>query len=539
MPFRETAGDDSSATLALAFRALEEGQPQEARELAQSVLIAAKAGSDLYFEARALSCLAHCDRVSARLRRASVTSRTAARLFKQLGAQEEEATALTTLAHVSMLLGRNDEAVEAALLCVRLCNLESPKPQAVFAHNCLGLAYCWSGNFDLANSALASAIEIAKRCDPPVTTYQPRLNLAWVEAARLVDERYRTSSMQETETFARLVDDFQQLTASHDWVTISAAASPTGGTVSFVLASLLACWQGNAELAKSQADLAVRSLSGTVTWLDSLVHWVMAEIAWSAADWTTGESSLAEMKEYALAVEHEQLACVAHLLLAQVHELQGKHEAALMEHRALRIRERRMSSESLASRQAVVKWQLDARESERHLQTALIASKQFERWSLEDALTGIANRRLFEQTLGDRLQRSISSGRSLAVAMIDVDHFKAVNDTFSHQVGDRVLKTLASMLVTTVRVNDLAARLAGDEFVILFDDADLATAEEICQRIHTAVGAFDWNSVASGLAVSVSIGVGSATPGDTAETLLRRSDKSMYDVKLGATTPNR
>lgn len=254
-------------------------------------------------------------------------------------------------------------------------------------------------------------------------------------------------------------------------------------------------------------------------------------MAWAGADGATPEAALAEMRELALAVEHEQLACNAHLLLAQLFEWQGKHGAAQAAHRALRVRERHMRSESVSSREAVVTWQLGARKSERHLQQALVASKQFERWSLEDALTGIANRRSFEQMLAERMQSTVAAGRLLTVAMIDVDHFKAVNDTRTHQVGDRVLETLASVMTAAVRAYDLPARLAGDEFVVLFDNADAEVALEVCKRIRSAIATFDWDSIADGLRVTVSIGIADAVEGDTAESLLHRSDKSMYTVK--------
>ena len=167
------------------------------------------------------------------------------------------------------------------------------------------------------------------------------------------------------------------------------------------------------------------------------------------------------------------------------------------------------------------------------MQQALVASRQFERWSLEDALTGIANRRHFEGALADRLRSSALDGRPVTVAMIDVNQFKAINDTFTHQVGDRVLKTLATVLSSAVRSNDLPARLAGDEFVILFDGASVQTADDVCERVQRAVAGFDWPSIAPGLRVGLSIGVGQAIEGDSVETLLQRSDRSMYAVKPG------
>jgi diguanylate cyclase (GGDEF)-like protein len=190
-----------------------------------------------------------------------------------------------------------------------------------------------------------------------------------------------------------------------------------------------------------------------------------------------------------------------------------------------------MRSDSVSSREAVVKWQLGARQSEAHLQRALVESKQFERWSFEDPLTGLANRRYFEQELGERLSRAAGDGRPLTVAMIDLDHFKAVNDTYTHQVGDSVLSALAGIMAATVRQGDLPARLAGDEFVVLFNDADATVAGEICERIRGGIAAFDWDAIAPGLHASVSIGIATAIEGDTVGTLLHRSDQSMYTVK--------
>jgi diguanylate cyclase (GGDEF)-like protein len=366
-----------------------------------------------------------------------------------------------------------------------------------------------------------------------VRTYQPRLNRVWVEAARLTDERYQTGRMGSLDKLSELVGECWRREMSGEGLMFLPGMQPIGRTISLVMKGLHSSWQGEFDAARVHVDNAIGSLGGIVTWLDSLVRWAVAELAWAQRDWPVAEAALDEMKSLALDVEHEQLACVAHLLLAQVFEVQGKHAQARVEHRALRLRERRMAGESLSSREAVVTWQLGARQSERHLQQALVASKQFERWSLEDALTGIANRRCFEQTLSERLRTVTAGSRPLTVAMIDLDQFKSVNDTFTHQVGDRVLKTLAGVMATAVRQKDLPARLAGDEFVVLFDDADEDVAEEICERIRGAIATFDWDSIAKGLRMTVSIGISQAVEGDTVESLLHRSDKSMYTVKPG------
>ena len=524
------ADSERADALAAAYAALDAGRVDHARELAQGVLAEAR-GGDPHTEARALSCLAHCDRIGSRLRRASEAARRAAQLFEQLGDTQGEVQALITLTHVTMLLGRNDEAVEAALLCTRLCDTAVPQPLAVIAHNCLGLAYCWGGDHDRADAALEAAVQVASRCVPAVSVYQPRLNQVWVEASRLIDERYQTGAMQSLGRLDRLMQECWALERAGAGLSVLPGLQALARTISSASSGLLAAWQGDFAAAAAAIDTAKRSLGEPITWLDAFVRWAAAELAWAHGDWPATERQLTEMRGLALAVEHEQLAGMAHLLLAQVYERQGKHADARRAYRALRQRERRVMAEVLGSRESLVSWRIGARQSERHLEQALAASKQFERWSLEDALTGIANRRHFEQSLALRLAAAVAADRPLTVAMVDVDKFKAVNDRFTHQVGDRVLKTIAAIVASEVRENDLPARWAGDEFVILFDDTGEPEARNICDRIRAAVVGFDWEAIAPGLRMSVSIGTSEVLPSDTAESVLHRSDESMYRTK--------
>ena len=524
-------GDTADQTLRSAHDALDRGDAKEARELAQSVLIAAKASGDRGLQANALVCLAQCDRIGSRLRRAADTARRAAQIFESLSDSEGEARALATLSQVSMLLGRTDEAYESAVLSLRLCETQGASQQLVIAHTTLGVVSCWAGNFERAHQCLETAIVVGEQCDPPVSGFQPRLNQSWVEAFRLVDERYRTGAMSSLDRMARLVEEFHQLEgASHD-AALMAGLAPTTHTIACVMSALLAAWQGHIAQSRRAMTVAQRSLLGTVTWLDALVRWGAAELAWAQRDWAAAEAALAEMKALSLTVEYEQLACTAQQLLIQVLEEQGKTEAVRLEHRGLRVRERRLVTESLEGRLAVVDSRLSARRSERSLQEALVASRQFEKWSLEDALTGLANRRHAEQVLAERLRAAAAHGRPLTVAMIDVDKFKRINDRFSHAVGDRVLKTLGVIMASQVREHDLAARWAGDEFVILFADAEERIARQACGRMHTAIAAFDWELIAAGLAVSVSIGLSQAGAGDSLDELLERSDERMYESK--------
>jgi diguanylate cyclase (GGDEF)-like protein len=531
------AADPSLApdhVLAEAEAALNAGHTERARGLAHAALAEALRAGDLRTEALILSFLAHCDRLDSRLRRAAETSRTAAQIFERLGDAAGETQSLMTLAQVSMLLGRNEEAVEAALLSVRLCDLQAPRPLAVLALNSLGLAYSWSGDHGRAYAALEAAVDAARRCDPPISIYQPRLNQVWVVGLRLVDERFATGTMTRVQDMADLMNECLAMERAGQVMLPMPGMEAMRRTISFVSRTMVLAWQGDVAGSSSTLAAATRSLPGSLTWLSAAVRWCAAEIDLARGDLAAAVTALIEAKDMALAVSHEQLACRANLVLMQVYEQQGDLRAAMREYRELRSRERRVFAEGLGTRESLVAWRLGARQSERHLQEALVESKRFERWSLEDALTGIANRRHFELTLEAAMQAAVAPDHALAVAMIDVDKFKAVNDLFGHAVGDRVLKTVAELIGAQVRERDLLARQAGDEFVVLFREATRFEAQDICGRIQAAIAAFDWEVVAPGLRMSVSIGVSEIRAGDTVEAVLKRSDAAMYASKSQA-----
>ena len=178
-PQSSEADHVKDTALETAYAALDAGRLDDAREHARSILETPE-GCDRLYEARALTCLAHCDRIGSKLRRACEAARRAAQLFEQLDDAHGEVAALTILGHVTMLLGRNEEAVEAAILATRLSDARPPGPQALLAYNCLGLAYCWSGDHSRADASLERAVAVAKDCRPAVSIYQPRLNQVWV-----------------------------------------------------------------------------------------------------------------------------------------------------------------------------------------------------------------------------------------------------------------------------------------------------------------------------------------------------------------------
>jgi two-component system, cell cycle response regulator len=154
--------------------------------------------------------------------------------------------------------------------------------------------------------------------------------------------------------------------------------------------------------------------------------------------------------------------------------------------------------------------------------------------AITDQLTGLYNRRFLYTQLTPLAQRAQCGGDSVAVMMIDIDHFKHCNDTYGHDVGDVALQEFAARIATNVRPADFACRMGGEEFAVIMPNADGAAARRAAERLRRQVCAspFRIPSLDQALEVTCSIGVASSETGDdSAEALLKRADEALYEAK--------
>lgn len=154
--------------------------------------------------------------------------------------------------------------------------------------------------------------------------------------------------------------------------------------------------------------------------------------------------------------------------------------------------------------------------------------------AVTDALTGLHNRRYMAGQLQALVTRSGQGGEGVAVLVMDIDHFKLVNDGFGHDAGDEVLREFAVRLATNVRAIDLPCRLGGEEFVVVMPGASLEDASRVADRIRRDVAAqpFPIMGGEEGLTITVSVGVAATCgPDDTPEALLKRADDGVYEAK--------
>ena len=147
----------------------------------------------------------------------------------------------------------------------------------------------------------------------------------------------------------------------------------------------------------------------------------------------------------------------------------------------------------------------------------------------KDALTGLPNRTVFEERLPCFMERASRHGHPLTLAALDLDHFKAINDTLGHLMGDEVLKQVTAALQAQIRMTDLLVRMGGDEFLLVLPDTDMAAARHLAERLCRAVDALDIRC--NGDKLGISIGLAQWQPGMSRDQWLEQADDLLYQAK--------
>jgi len=267
------------------------------------------------------------------------------------------------------------------------------------------------------------------------------------------------------------------------------------------------------------------------------------------------QASGLDLKELLGRVHHE---------LAQVHKQQGNLDAAMQHLEQEREVERALNEQQTAERtQALMmQYEVERAQTEADLyrlrtielananvalekadreKSVLLATLQeqaelLERQVREDALSGLYNRRHIEHLLEEAFEQHEQGVKSLAVAMIDIDHFKRVNDSFSHPVGDEVIRRVARLLRELSRETDAVGRYGGEEFLLLLPETTLEQAANIIERLRRAVEIYPWSQVAPGLRVTLSVGAAVNANVPNYEKLVAAADAKLYQAKRNRNT---
>ena len=480
--------------------------------------------------AAALAVIAGCHHRLARYAESIEVGLQAVRLWHDLGDLAGEASARATIARVLILTGDLAEALDEGLIALELAELSGELRPRLLAMTAIGIVHLCLRQHEPSMEYCERAAETARLLGD-VAAHGSLIDTI---ACVLLDMAYvaRAEGDEETAMFycELAVDRAREAmeiggSVGHRYYQANAL-----GNLAEALAFAGRPAEALALMDTVQVDPALDSISTVTQYLDSrgCIHLALknydqaAEFFAQALELSVGNNSAM------LYCEH----------LSEAYEHSGDLRSALHYHKRFHTLFTVVASEAAQRSAGIAAIRLETsrakdyamRERARaeelyhsNLELAKHAENLLQQ-SLEDPLTGLANRRFLDRLLAD-------DGPRYTVALLDVDHFKRINDSFSHQVGDEVLRRLGVLLQEACRPADEAARYGGEEFALLLSDLTDAAAVTVAERLRALIEDYDWTWIAPGLTITVSIGVATYGEADSAAQLLESADRRLYAAK--------
>lgn len=437
----------------------------------------------------------------------------ARRLWARLGDAGEEAMATAIEAFLLLDLGQTDDAYRTADTATVRALMGGDAGVLGFALNAKAVAFCLSRQADLAlpllEQALGHAVDGADDCARAFSLinlgycYAQLGDEAGTQNDEAVARHWHDLAIEATDEAVNAAAEGGDIWCMHTGLTNVAEFRVRRGEARQALACLLRAGRIQAHGGKSMRTHFLYTLAAVLRDIGRFDE----AIAISRQAIALAEAS-GQVDHHLNAAAQLAAACEAG------GDMSGAIEAHKLHHR-LYVEQ----SGRIAARQArVAELRL---ENDRLRNETVRLTEQ----ALTDPLTGLANRRGFDAKV------AALAGTPFAAALLDLDHFKAVNDNFTHIIGDAVLRRIGTLLDRHMRPDGSAARLGGEEFVLLFPNHDLAAASARCEAIRAGIKAEDWSAIAEGLAVSVSIGVADRAEGDTPTDVFPIADNRLYAAK--------
>jgi diguanylate cyclase (GGDEF)-like protein len=499
---------------------LYERDAQRGAELAREAVELARATADTPGEAQALYCLGRNLHAQADYPAVFETQNTALTLFRVLGNAEGEARCLNLLGITHRQLGdygRALEMYEAALKGFR--DAGDLRWQARVISN-IGNIEIQLGNHSAALELFEQALELRREIGDHEGAGFDLNNAAFGHVQRALSHRQQGDAMScqaEAEEALRLLDRSLTLARQFGYKRLEA----------IVLQSMGEAYQAMAkpEVALSMADQFLElARASNDRWIESYGLSCVGEIRHQLGDHVEAAALLKRALEGFEALGSRDEVARVLKVLSHVYETTGNLTEALSCLRRSGVMEQELKSEETERRARA----LSAR---RRLELANREAERFKRLALEDSLTGLANRRQLDERLENLVRDARVRGTVVSVALADVDHFKGINDRFSHAVGDEVLRCVGEILRAHCRLGDIAGRYGGEEFMLVFRSLDVRAASEICERVRRAVETFDWPSIHPQLRVTLSLGLASSASFDEPQGILDAADHWLYEAK--------
>lgn len=548
-PTTDSTGFDASA-FDLALHAQRQrsaaGDYRTSTEALEQLLLTCPA-TELHRRAVALTLLAqHYPRIG-RLTASARCATTALGLAEKLGHDGLIADALTAQSFVFAQLMMAREALEAGMRALAAARRAGDPVRESWAMNRVGVAYASLENPEQACATTEQALEIAARAGATDALFACHNNLAHFWLERIHD----ATALRQSEVMAEAIPRARQ-TAERAYAL--ARQSGSAHRVTVALSNLV-----NALLAGGQLDEALPLINE----FGDLAHnhgyptlALEADLQRAVYLRLQGEPLQAtRMLSALLEADTDPPPRLRRLLVRSLYEthkaggefaealrwleellrldLQMRRDSLLLQTEVILIREQVEQAQARADSAAADAQRERARAL--HLEHEQLRLREhamaLDRAAHEDVLTGLHNRRHAEYALPLLVEGARMAGEVISVAALDVDHFKRINDSHGHAVGDAVLQHLAQLLRHRLRSADLLARIGGEEFMAVLVGIAPPQAAEICERLRLAVAEHDWAAVHRGLSVSISVGIAGGAPPQQADALLQRADQALYAAK--------
>ncbi len=516
-----------------------EGQVEAALALAQSVQDTALAADDQKLRASAASHMGWYCFMLGYYEEGILHVLSARDFYGIIGDRPRESWTRAIHAWLLIEIGAPNEALDEAMLALDLAE-DAAEPRAIcFATNVVGVVFWMLGQLDRAVQFAERAVTLARVIGDQVDLGRWLINRAGIEA----EFWHQAQSAMSKEPQATEAHMIRALALANEARELALAAGDSWSE------RLALCNLAEYYLCLGQRENAAAVLA---SWdglrggggVRSRIYYLFARGKLQIAEEEI-EAAIATLSECAtLAAETGDLEigvpCCRHL--ADALALCGRYGEALQWHRDFHARYVRKSTETSLIRSRVAAIQYETRQLQARVETERSRADGLEQMnralaqeaallmnaSMEDVLTGLPNRRGLERAL---LEIASKGGQDYAFAMMDIDHFKRVNDTFSHALGDEVLRQVALLLRITTRETDSLFRYGGEEFVLLMEDTDVLLAAKICRRISQAIRSWSWSQIHPNLRITLSIGVALAEEARTPVEVMAVADERLYQAK--------
>ncbi len=491
-------------------------------------------------QAEAKACLASCQLHHGVFDGAFSSANAAIALWSFVGDKAGEAVARCVLAELLEKLGETDKALEESLLAQRLADGSADLRAQTLANIVVGVICTSLRQYDEALVVLRNAETAAAALDDPLLLPRALNNLGNVHNDRgsaLLRRGEKDAAIADLTQGRELYQRAADLFASAGDVRLEGIAQRN---IALGLSLLRRFDEADVILDR---QLRVARTRGSKVSEESTLRFKGTAYL-EQGRFGDAVAVLQQARVIAADMRYPERELASHEMLATAYEGLGELASALHHFRKFHDQQARLVNDVNQRRARAMALQFQAERAKgeaaeaklraHHLETSnqklIEETARLSAEMLIDPLTGLFNRRHLDLVLRPELSRR-DAASSFSVALVDIDYFKRVNDDYSHQVGDDVLRHVGAILRGGCRQGEFAIRYGGEEFALVFPSACVAEARGACERVRLSIERHAWSAIRPGLRVTVSAGVADHAEAETFDTVLAIADQRLYQAK--------